>query len=322
MLKGLFRYTLTIVGSLAIVITVVSAWTAPAQTPPNDNVAAPLNIGIVDQVKNAGLGLAGNLIVGGVVKVGTQNITCNVTRGGMLRWNTVLKCVEFCDETSWKCTNQAAVQPSCSLPWSGSVVSGSSVTAYNQPSVPYGSSCVSETRTCTSGTLSGSYANQSCVVAGPASCALPWGGAVASGGSVTAYNQPSVPFGSSCAPQTRTCTNGTLSGSYANQSCVVVGPATLWKPNQSGLEGYWQPMSGLYAYPMPPVGGGPNCQSHTVFGLPTDAYTVYSYVRYYNHGWYEWPVQTGMKSAGATSFTSPVVCVYQGGVIRYYLVRM
>ena len=117
---------------------------------------------------------------------------------------------------------------SCTLPWGGTVASGSSFTAYQSSSVPYGSSCVSQTRTCTDGTLSGSYSNQTCNVAAPASCSLPWGGTVAHGGSVTAYASGSVPCGSSCTSQTRTCSNGTLSGSYTNSSCSVTPcPCTL-----------------------------------------------------------------------------------------------
>ena len=117
---------------------------------------------------------------------------------------------------------------SCTLPWGGTVASGSSFTAYQSSSVPYGSSCVSQTRTCTDGTLSGSYSNQTCNVAAPASCSLPWGGTVAHGGSVTAYASGSVACGSSCTSQTRTCSNGTLSGSYTNSSCSVAPcPCTL-----------------------------------------------------------------------------------------------
>ncbi len=60
----------------------------------------------------------------------------------------------------------------------------------------------------------------------PASCSLPWGGTLASGSSVTAYLASSVPYGSSCTSETRTCTNGSLSGSYTNQSCTVQPPAS------------------------------------------------------------------------------------------------
>jgi len=36
---------------------IVLAWTGPTQTAPNGNVAAPINVGTTDQVKNAGLGI-------------------------------------------------------------------------------------------------------------------------------------------------------------------------------------------------------------------------------------------------------------------------
>lgn len=55
----------------------------------------------------------------------------------------------------------------------------------------------------------------------PASCTPPWGGSVASGGSVTAYLESSVTSPATCTSETRTCSNGTLSGNYTNQSCSV-----------------------------------------------------------------------------------------------------
>src|SRR5690606_14055289 len=58
------------------------------------------------------------------------------------------------------------------------------------------------------------------------SCALPWGGAIANGQSVTAYQASSVPNGQTCNSQTRQCSNGQLSGSYAYQACTVQPPVT------------------------------------------------------------------------------------------------
>jgi hypothetical protein len=100
-------------------------------------------------------------------------------------------------------------------PW-GTVPHGFSGTAY-QAAMPAGQ-CISQTRTCTNGTMSGSYTNLACT----AGCTgTPWGN-VASGFSVTAYRDAIAPFGSTCAgsSQTRTCTNGTMSGSYTNMSCI------------------------------------------------------------------------------------------------------
>lgn len=83
-----------------------------------------------------------------------------------------------------------------------------------------------EIRTCTGAfcggdtTCGGAILIQSCNM--PACpCSLPWGGTIPSGNNVTAYSSSSVPCGSTCASQTRTCTNGTLSGSFTNQNCSV-----------------------------------------------------------------------------------------------------
>src|SRR5882757_9393373 len=47
------------------------------------------------------------------------------------------------------------------------------------------------------------------------------GKTIASGSSVTAYLASSVPSGQTCKSQARTCSNGTLSGTYAYASCSV-----------------------------------------------------------------------------------------------------
>lgn len=48
-------------------------------------------------------------------------------------------------------------------------------------------------------------------------CTLPWGGTIAEGQSTTAYLASSA---SSCSAETRTCSNGVLSGSYQYQTCT------------------------------------------------------------------------------------------------------
>jgi hypothetical protein len=112
-------------------------------------------------------------------------------------------------------------QLTCSLPWGGSLNTGSSTTAYQASSVACGNSCASESRACTGNVLSGSYQYSSCSVGACASCGLPWGGSISHGQSVTAYAASSVPCGNSCTSQTRTCNNGSLSGSYGYSSCSV-----------------------------------------------------------------------------------------------------
>jgi hypothetical protein len=107
---------------------------------------------------------------------------------------------------------------SCSLPWGGSISHGTSITASQAATVPYGQSCVSQTRTCTNGTLSGSYQYQTC----NSDCTFN-SSPVAHGASVTAYQSAVAPEGQACSSisQVRSCSNGTLSGSYANAACTA-----------------------------------------------------------------------------------------------------
>ncbi len=120
---------------------------------------------------------------------------------------------------------------SCTLPWGGTIANGASVTAYSS-STPAGScSSYSQTRTCSNGTLSGSYTNQTC----SSGCTLPWGGNIAHGQSVTAYSSATSGC-STCSSisQTRTCNSGTLSGSYSNQSCAATCQYYGWPQNLQG----------------------------------------------------------------------------------------
>lgn len=68
-----------------------------------------------------------------------------------------------------------------------------------------------------------------------ASCTLPWGGTLADGLSVTAY-QTNVHSNCPSVAETRTCGNGTLSGSYTYASCAASSTVTLVL--QNGLNGY------------------------------------------------------------------------------------
>ena len=97
---------------------------------------------------------------------------------------------------------------------------GGTVTAYQNSS----GACASESRVCgPGGVLSGSFAFASCVGAPTAAPCLFNGLTVNSGGDVTAYAASSAPAGGQCAAQTRTCTAGVLSGTYAFASCAAEG---------------------------------------------------------------------------------------------------
>lgn len=117
----------------------------------------------------------------------------------------------------------------CTTPWGSTVLDTASVTAFLAPSDT--ASCVSETRTCSAGTLSGSFTYETCSVIPASDCTTPWGTTVADGSSVTAYLSASDP--SVCTSESRLCSAGTLSGSYQYASCTVV-PASCTVPNIVG----------------------------------------------------------------------------------------
>ena len=118
-----------------------------------------------------------------------------------------------------------------------------------------------------------------------ASCALPatlGGGTISSGQSVTAYQSSTVACGSACsAPETRTCTNGVLSGSNQYQSCSVNAcplcqiswsPATVATSQLSALSWSTDGVSAirscvgpvnLYSGPVPTTGSVPSFKSGT-----------------------------------------------------------
>ena len=105
------------------------------------------------------------------------------------------------------------------------VIDGISITAYQNSSVQFGISCVSELRTCNSGFLSGSYNYASCSVNSPASCLFN-GQTIAHGSSIEAYPVSSVDLGLECIFEMRTCNNGVLSGSNQYASCSINLPAS------------------------------------------------------------------------------------------------
>ncbi|WP_173202613.1 Hint domain-containing protein [Sphingopyxis sp. BSNA05] len=112
---------------------------------------------------------------------------------------------------------------SCSL--DGATVAHGASRVFYLSSRSCGQACtaIDLSRSCNNGTLSGSstYNKKSCPAQTCASCTRPWGGTIAHGASLTAYQSSSVACGSSCNSQTRNCNNGSLSGSYTKQSCSV-----------------------------------------------------------------------------------------------------
>jgi hypothetical protein len=93
------------------------------------------------------------------------------------------------------------------------IASGGSVSAYQAGSVVSGGQCVSQTRTCTDGTLSGTYGYSGCIVAsapGPGSSCVAYNTTYANGSTLACTIQPGAGYG---CPLGRafsqwTCSNG------------------------------------------------------------------------------------------------------------------
>jgi len=113
----------------------------------------------------------------------------------------------------------------CSLPWGGTIVGGASVPAYAASSVPCGSTCLSETRTCLpNGSLSGSYTKSSCSVG---ACCTP----------TTWTPSPSTVYNGVNLTQTSNCgTTRVEPGTKPCPSCTATfNPATVTSPGSSTL---------------------------------------------------------------------------------------
>lgn len=147
----------------------------------------------------------------------------------------------------------------CACDFNGTPVpDGSSVTAYQTSSVPYGSTCAQQQRTCSGGVLSGSYTFSSCTVDPGSNCSAIDGIALNHGQSRTFYLRACEDFGNTCSGQTRTCTNGTVSGTYANANCSVVTGSSCTLDGQTVASG-----SGRYFYNTTSVPFGQNCDTAT-----------------------------------------------------------
>ncbi len=138
---------------------------------------------------------------------------------------------ESCLQESRTCTNGAlsgsnqyasceVAAPASCLFNGQTIVHSQSAVAFATSTVGFGESCLQESRICTNGALSGSSQYASCEVAAPASCLFN-GQTITHGQNVMGYLAPSVDAGSACKQEVRTCANGSLSGSYFFQSCVV-----------------------------------------------------------------------------------------------------
>lgn len=109
------------VGLLAA--SLLSAWTGPTATAPGGNIAAPINVGTTDQIKNAGLSVNALTVFGssyiqsklgigvvspvvaldvaGSLKLGNGGELCQAVSEGAMRYNSGSKIMEYCNGVEW-----------------------------------------------------------------------------------------------------------------------------------------------------------------------------------------------------------------------------
>ena len=151
------------------------------------------------------------------------------------------------------------VPQTCNLPWGGTLANGSSTTAFAAYSAPFGSSCQSQTRTCSNGTLTGSYSAASCSVQAPANCGagvVRWGTgnfcssnatATSHSGSTLLTNTAAGAAGTSSAM----CSNGSWSVSSSSCDSNLIAPAALNATDgtvQAGINVTWPASPGASSY--------------------------------------------------------------------------
>lgn len=154
-------------------------------------------------------------------------------QGGSAPAASVNPDVKFASNATFALQTQVVLD--CSL-GSSTILNGGTITTFQNSSVLFGQSCISEVRTCNNGILSGSYNYESCAVAAPASCLFN-GQTVAHGASIEAYPNSSVGLGAECIFEMRTCNNGVLSGSNQFASCSIYLPASCLFNGQTIADG-------------------------------------------------------------------------------------
>ncbi len=178
---------------------------------------------------NVGIGTAtagATLEVAGPAKFGTDGTECTGTILGRIRWNNSSAYYEYCNGSAWSPFKGAGA--GCTTPWSTSLDGGEAVVAYQSAAPACGAGCVAEARVCDNGTLNGSYVNVSCSPAACYSCTAPWGLNILHGATATAYSEETPTGPCSGYSETRTCTDGSLSGSYTHASCTDGCTGTPW----------------------------------------------------------------------------------------------
>ena len=121
-LRQLFPLFLILFAGL-LAASLLQAWTGPTGTAPANNIAAPINVGATDQVKDAGLSVNALTVFGseyiqsklgvgaaspvvaietpGTIKIGSGGEVCQAVTEGSQRYNSGTKVMEYCNGTTW-----------------------------------------------------------------------------------------------------------------------------------------------------------------------------------------------------------------------------
>lgn len=170
--------------------------------------------------------------------------------------NTNADDVELVDSMT-VCVGCTAPPPSsCTNPTGGAdIPHGDTIDLALNSTENWPNTCSYETRSCNNGTLSGSYTQASCSENPPSVCTNPVDGTdIAHGVTLTFALNATEAYPATCSYESRTCTNGSLSGTYTEASCTVTGV-----PAGSCTD---------------PAGGVPlgDSEQRTYFENPTEAY--------------------------------------------------
>ena len=153
----------------------------------------------------------------------TQTVDCPTGQVGAITQSRTSTCPgpQWSTWSTTANTCQGAGPNACTLD-SVTVNNGDSRAFFSMRTVSFGNTCSTSSRTCASGTFGGdvTYQYARCSVDAGANCTFN-NTSVAHDASVTAYQSQSVSVGQTCVSESRTCTNGTLGGSYQYAACTV-----------------------------------------------------------------------------------------------------
>lgn len=119
---------LLFIGLLAA--SALSAWTGPTATAPGGNVAAPINVGATDQVKNAGISVNSLAVFGsqyiqnklgvgrvspitaldvnGSMRLADGGEVCQAVTAGTVKYNATSQVLQMCDGSTWRTVKLAS----------------------------------------------------------------------------------------------------------------------------------------------------------------------------------------------------------------------